>query len=133
MTNPNFGRQMGPMWERFLKNNSGRCIIGCIPDRMRCMILRMFRSNPFELINMWKNMSIMDIHITHDIWVIGLNIFLIPWLSMVGIALLLLRRRCRRLVPIGLVLLWGIIPSIVVSSSSISLVVVGGPIIYVSF
>ena len=73
-------------------------------------------------------MSIMAIHATHSTWMNGLN-FSISWWSRVGIALLLLRRRCKRLIHVWLVLLWEIIPSLVVSSSFISLFVVGGMII----
>ena len=69
---------------------------------MQSMLLRVYLSKPFEIINMWTKMSIM---VTHGTWMIGLNILLIPWWSRVGIFLLLLRRRCRRLVHVWLVLL----------------------------
>ena len=44
-----------------------RCFVGGIPNRMWCMMLREFISNPFEFINMWENMSVMAKHTTNSI------------------------------------------------------------------
>ena len=111
-------------WEWVLKNNRGRTTLGCV-------MLRPFISNPCKFIKVWTKMIIMTIHGTHGTWVIGSNFFIL-WCCRVGITLLLLRRRCRRLVPIWLVFLWGIIPLIPIGASSISLVIIGGLLIYVS-
>ena len=67
---------------------------------MWCMLLRVFLSNPFELIDMWEKMIVIVKNATHGTCVIGLNTILIPWWSRVDIILLLLRRGCKRLVPI---------------------------------
>lgn len=117
-----------------LKRSKGikrECIVGGIPNRVWCMLARVFLSNHFNLIEVREKMSIMAMYTTHGTWLVGSNFF-IPWWSRIYIPFLLLRRRCRRLVPIWLVLLWGIISPIPISPFSISLVVIGGVVISIS-
>ena len=91
------------------------------------MLMRSFLPNPLELLKMWEKVSIMATLSTYDTWLIGSELR-IPWGSRVVVPLLLLRRGCRKLVPIRSILLWGVILLVPIISSSISLVFVFGSI-----
>jgi hypothetical protein len=60
------------------------------------MVLGLLISNPFDLINVWKKVSIMAKHATHGTWVVGPNILSISWCPRVGIILMLLWWLSRR-------------------------------------
>ena len=94
------------------------------------MLMQVFLPNLFNHFKMWVKVSIMVMLSTYNTWLTGLELS-ITWGSRVVVPLLL-RRGYWRLVPIWLVLWWGIITSLLIVASSILLVIISGLVVLIS-